>query len=264
MARVAQADAALAPSFQLGGSLGLAALTLGSLTSGSAVVGSLLAGVSMPLFDGGAAARPGARPGGRARSGRRGLRGRGADGAEGRRGRAGRAARRPRAARARWQRAADAAGNAALLARQRYGSGLIDFQTVLDTQRTQLNTQDSVAGATADAERRPCAPVQGAGRRLAPRRQRRDRPPPPKTQSPAHDHSRRLSRSRSAARPGHRDRPREPARRARGARLVPPPRAVDRRAAARAGRRRPVVLASAPGRQRRAELHHADRWRAAT
>ncbi|MGB5063725.1 MAG: hypothetical protein WBQ37_08185, partial [Candidatus Competibacter sp.] len=41
-------------------------------------------------------------------------------------------------------------GNAALLARQRYSSGLIDFQTVLDTQRTQLNTQEIVAAARAD------------------------------------------------------------------------------------------------------------------
>jgi hypothetical protein len=36
------------------------------------------------------------------------------------------------------------------LARQRYDSGLVDFQTVLDTQRTQLSTQDSLATATAD------------------------------------------------------------------------------------------------------------------
>ena len=79
------------------------------------------------------------------------------------------------------QRAAEAAGNAALLARQRYGSGLVDFQTVLDTQRTQLSTQDSVASASADLERRPRAPVQGAGRRLASRRRRRDAAPRPKT-----------------------------------------------------------------------------------
>ena len=46
--------------------------------------------------------------------------------------------------------AAEAAGNAALLARQRYSSGLVDFQVVLETQRTQLNTQDSVASARAD------------------------------------------------------------------------------------------------------------------
>ena len=50
----------------------------------------------------------------------------------------------------RLQHAAEAAGNASLLARQRYSSGLVDFQTVLDTQRTQLTTQDSVAGARTD------------------------------------------------------------------------------------------------------------------
>ena len=46
--------------------------------------------------------------------------------------------------------AAEAAGNAALLARQRFSSGLVDFQTVLETQRTQLSTRDSVASAGAD------------------------------------------------------------------------------------------------------------------
>jgi len=53
-ARVAQADAARLPNFKLGGSLGLSALTLGSLTSGASVVTALLAGVSWPVFDGGA------------------------------------------------------------------------------------------------------------------------------------------------------------------------------------------------------------------
>jgi outer membrane protein, multidrug efflux system len=46
--------------------------------------------------------------------------------------------------------AAEAADNAALLARQQYSSGLVDFQTVLDTQRSQLSTQASVASALAD------------------------------------------------------------------------------------------------------------------
>jgi NodT family efflux transporter outer membrane factor (OMF) lipoprotein len=40
--------------------------------------------------------------------------------------------------------------DAALLANNRYTSGLIDFQVVLDTQRTLLNVQDSVAGAQTD------------------------------------------------------------------------------------------------------------------
>ncbi|MEO8656054.1 MAG: TolC family protein, partial [Ramlibacter sp.] len=51
---------------------------------------------------------------------------------------------------ARLQQAAEAAGNAALMASQRYTSGLVDFQVVLETQRTRLSTQDSVANAGAD------------------------------------------------------------------------------------------------------------------
>ena len=46
--------------------------------------------------------------------------------------------------------AADAATNAATLARQQYASGLIDFRTVLQTQRTQLGAQGDVASASAD------------------------------------------------------------------------------------------------------------------
>ena len=46
--------------------------------------------------------------------------------------------------------AADAAANAALMARQRYSSGLVDFQTVLETQRSMFNTQDAVASTTTD------------------------------------------------------------------------------------------------------------------
>ena len=48
------------------------------------------------------------------------------------------------------QAAAQAARRAAALARQRFGSGLIDFQPVLDTQRAELSSQDGVASATAD------------------------------------------------------------------------------------------------------------------
>ncbi len=149
VARVAQADAARLPNFKLNGSLGLSALALGSLTNGASVVSALLASVSMPVFDGGAA---------RAQV------------------RAQQAAldqasvtyeaavltalkdvedalvalRGDRERLLRLQNAAEAAGNAALLARQLYSSGLVDFQTVLETQRTQLNTQDSVASARAD------------------------------------------------------------------------------------------------------------------
>ena len=51
---------------------------------------------------------------------------------------------------ARLQQAAQSASSASVMASQRYSSGLVDFQTVLETQRTQLNTQDAVASATAD------------------------------------------------------------------------------------------------------------------
>ena len=149
LARVSQADAARMPNFKLGGSLGLSALTLGSLTSGASVVSALLASVSLPVFDGGAlraqvraqqAALDQARVAYQAtiltalkdvEDALVALRG-------------------DRERLLRLQNAAEAASNAALMARQRYSSGLVDFQVVLETQRTQLNTQDSVASARAD------------------------------------------------------------------------------------------------------------------
>ncbi len=149
LARVAQANAARLPRFNLGGSVGLSALALGSLTNGASVVSALLASVSMPVFDGGATRA-------QVRAQQAAL-----DQAS----MAYQAAvltalkdvedalvalRGDRERLLRVQNAAEAAGNAALLARQLYGSGLVDFQTVLDTQRTQLNTQDSVASASAD------------------------------------------------------------------------------------------------------------------
>ena len=148
LARVAVADAARYPSFRLSGSMGLSALTLSGLTSGASVVNSLLASVSVPLFDGGASEA-------QVRAQEAAL-----DQA--------RAAYRAavlaalkdvedtlvslqgnRERLARLQAASQAAANADLLARQRFQSGLIDFTTVLSTQRTLLSTQDSVASAQA-------------------------------------------------------------------------------------------------------------------
>jgi outer membrane protein, multidrug efflux system len=148
LSRVAQADAARYPSFNLSGSLGLRALTLGTLTNGASVVRSLLASVSAPLFDGGAA-RAQVRAQEAALEQARlnyeaavltalkevqdalvSLQGN-------------------RERRASLQGAADAAANAELLARQRYASGLIDFRTVLETQRTLLSTQDGVESTRA-------------------------------------------------------------------------------------------------------------------
>ncbi|RUQ29829.1 MAG: efflux transporter outer membrane subunit [Candidatus Competibacteraceae bacterium] len=144
VARVAQADAALMPNFQIGGSLGLSALTLGALTEGASVVSALLASVSLPIFNGGALHA-------QVRAQQAALDQAWVDyqatvlAALKEVEDALVALRGDRERLLSLQRAAEAAGNAALLARQRYSSGLIDFQTVLDTQRTQLRTQESVA-----------------------------------------------------------------------------------------------------------------------
>lgn len=147
--RVAQADAARAPNFRLGGSVGLNALSFAALTNGASVVSALLASVSLPVFDGGA------------------LRGevRVQEAALDQAVSAYRAVilkalkdvedalaqlRHNLEREVSLQQAATAADNAALLARQRFASGLVDFQVVLETQRTQLNTQDSVAVVRTD------------------------------------------------------------------------------------------------------------------
>lgn len=147
--QIVQVDAARHPSFSLGGSLGLSALTLSGLTGGGSLAGSLLAGVSLPVFDGGAgkaqvraeqAAYDQARESHRAavltalKDVEDALVALAGD--------------RERLVSLRA--AAEAADNAALLARQRYESGLVDFQTVLDTQRSLLSTQDSVASVGAE------------------------------------------------------------------------------------------------------------------
>jgi outer membrane protein TolC len=148
-ARVAQADAARMPSFKLSGSLGLNALTLGGLTHGAALVSALLAGVSLPIFNGGAlSAQVRAQEAAlqQARANYRGVILIALKDVED----ALLALRGDRERLARLTLASEAASDAALYARQRYTSGIVDFQTVLETQRTQLNTQDSVASVTAD------------------------------------------------------------------------------------------------------------------
>ncbi|MFO1217297.1 MAG: efflux transporter outer membrane subunit [Burkholderiaceae bacterium] len=148
-ARAQQAQADRLPSLRLSGNIGLSALTIGALGSSGSGVGALLASLSAPLFDGGA----------------RRAQGEAQDAALA-------------AARAAWRasvlgalrdvenalvalasaqqrrgtldRAAEAAAQAALLARDRYRSGLIDFQVVLDTQRTLLSAQDSLVAAQTD------------------------------------------------------------------------------------------------------------------
>ncbi len=148
LARVSQADAARYPSFRISGTLGLRSLTLAALTDGASVVRSLLAGISVPLLDGGAALA-------QVRAQEAALE----------QTRVGYEAAVLAALKdvedtlvslqnnqerlLRLQTAATAAANADLLASQRYSSGLIDFRVVLDTQRTLLSTQDSVQASRA-------------------------------------------------------------------------------------------------------------------
>ncbi len=152
LARVGQAQAQRWPSFAIGGSIASSAVTLAALSHGASVISSLVASVSLPLLDGGAARA-------QVRAQQAAL-----EQAE----QAYRAAvlgalrdvedalvalSNDRQRLNHLRVAADAAGTAALLARQRYSNGLVDFQTVLETQRNQLSTQDAVVGASADVGR---------------------------------------------------------------------------------------------------------------
>ena len=147
-ARLGQADAARYPSLALSGSVGLNAMSLGALGSAS-LARSLLARLSAPLFDGGSrhaqvraqqAVLEQARLAYRAtvlaalKEVEDALSALGGD----------------RTRLGHLRNAAEAAANADLLARQRYAGGLVDFQTVLDTQRSLLGLQDAVAATSAE------------------------------------------------------------------------------------------------------------------
>jgi NodT family efflux transporter outer membrane factor (OMF) lipoprotein len=149
LARVSAAEAARYPGFSIQGSLGLSGLTLGALSNGASLASSLLAGISIPLFDGGAArsqvlAQEAALEQARASYQAVVLTAlKDVDDALV-------ALQGDRTRQQHLQSAADAANQAALLAQNRYSSGLIDFQTVLQTQRSLLTAQDSVASTAAD------------------------------------------------------------------------------------------------------------------
>ena len=149
LARVSAADAARYPGFSLSGSLGLNALTLGALSNGASVATALLGSISVPLLDGGAAraqvqAQESALE--QARVNYESVVLTALKDVED----ALVALQGDRARLVHLQSAATAAGNSALLAQQRYSSGLIDFQTILQTQRTLLTAQDSVASNHTD------------------------------------------------------------------------------------------------------------------
>ena len=146
--QVTQADAARYPTFRLSGTLGLSALTLSGLGGSSALAAALLGSVSVPVFDGGGLAaqvRVQEAALDQARIGYESVVLSALKEVED----ALVSLRTSRERLATLRRAAEAAKNASLLARYRYNSGLIDFQSVLQTQVTLLQVQDSVANAQA-------------------------------------------------------------------------------------------------------------------
>jgi len=148
-ARIGQETAGLYPGFTLSGSLGWKAFTFGALGTVDTLTRSVSAGIAQTIFDGG------------------GIRSRikaqnavqeqaviayeksvltALEDVENSLAAYANSRERQTAL----QQAAASARNAALLARQRYESGLIDFQSVLDTERTRLSSEDSLASAGMD------------------------------------------------------------------------------------------------------------------
>jgi len=146
--RVAQAEAQRLPSLRLGGTLGLRALSVGALTGGGATAASLLASVSLPVFDGGALRAQVRVQEAQLEQARLGYEAavlaalKDVEDALA-------ALQGDRDKLVHLHAAAAAAGQATELAQHQYASGLVDFQTVLDTQRTLLAAQDSVAATVA-------------------------------------------------------------------------------------------------------------------
>lgn len=149
LARLDLATANRLPGFSLAGTLGVRGATVEALTGGGAGITSLAAGVVLPLFDAGslrAQQRAQQAVLDQARANYQSAVLTALQEVED----ALVALAGDRERLARLRAAAEAANNAWLLAQQRYGSGLIDFQVVLETQRTLLSTADSVATTAAE------------------------------------------------------------------------------------------------------------------
>ena len=148
-ARVGEAEAARYPSFTLSGSIGLEALTFSALGNSGAGAYSLLAGIGAPIFDAGRLRaqvdiQDAVREQALISYEQTVLN------ALGDVENALVALARNREREQALANAAASARNAALLARNRYSAGLIDFQSVLDTERSVLSVEDSLASTRAD------------------------------------------------------------------------------------------------------------------
>ncbi len=148
-ARIGEATAARYPTLTLSGSVGLEAMTIGTLTNGSSLAASVLGKLAQTVFDGG---RINAQIDVQNAAQQQSLASYKAtvlsalEDVENALVSIANSQARVTAL----TNAVESARNAALLARYRYTSGLIDFQTVLDTERTVLTVEESLKGAEAD------------------------------------------------------------------------------------------------------------------
>jgi NodT family efflux transporter outer membrane factor (OMF) lipoprotein len=148
-ARVGVAEAARYPSFKLSGSIGLDALSQGVTGNGAGVSYSLLGGITAPIFNAGrlksqVEVQDAIREQAQVAYEQAVLTA--LEEVEN----ALVALSRNRERGEALVRASEAARAAAQLAKQRYGVGVIDFQSVIDTERTVLSVEDGLASARAD------------------------------------------------------------------------------------------------------------------
>jgi NodT family efflux transporter outer membrane factor (OMF) lipoprotein len=148
-ARLGEAEAERYPSFNLSGSVGLEALTLSGLGSGSAALYSLLGSITAPIFHSGRIKANIETQDALLEQARLAYKSAVLTALEDVEN-ALVAVTNTSERRNKLMQAADSARETLQLAEQRYASGLIDFLTVLDSQRTVLNLEDDLAGSTGD------------------------------------------------------------------------------------------------------------------
>lgn len=146
-ARIGVAEADLLPALGISGNVGTSALSLGNL--GSIITGGLFASLAQTIFDGGARAS-------RVRAQEAAAEGAFAAYKSSILGALEDVENALRYVTAAGQRttqftiALDAANNSAILARSQYRAGLVDFQTLLNTEQSLLSARDGLASARAD------------------------------------------------------------------------------------------------------------------
>jgi outer membrane protein, multidrug efflux system len=148
-ARVAVSEAARYPSFRLSGTIGLEVLAQGTTGSSTGISYSLLGAITAPIFNAGrlknqVEAQDAVREQAEVTYQQAVLTA--LQDVEN----ALVALARNRERSQALARAAEASRAAALLARQRYSAGVIDFQSVIDTERTVLSVQDNLASTHAE------------------------------------------------------------------------------------------------------------------